>query len=536
MNIYAIRNIIKDFLRTVTAHHRKLVKWGAVILAVYTSVGFVILPSVVRPLLIEKLSEYLGHEVSVERVEINPFALSITVTGFELKDKAGNSDDLAFDRLYVNLETLSVFKRGVIVNELALDSPYVNLVRNRDLTYNFSYLLELGGKEEKPKEKSPLHFTVNNIKITGGKIEFEDMPKGVHHTVTDMAFSAPFVSNFGYYGNAYVQPSFSATVNGTPFEMKGRTKPFADSLETEFDIAVDDLSIPEYLAYLPTGMNFTVKSGRITVNTVVSYRQYKDGRPPEAGVEGAVELKDFALADKPGSTFLSLLGLKADIAKSNLLARDMSLTSLVLDSPGINVVREPDGSINLLKLMPEKKEAEEEEKPVPSSLAIGFFKIAGGWVNFTDNAVKGPFRTVAGPVEVTAVNLNNIKGWKTQVSVSTKTDAGETVDVNSHLTLDPPALDGTLDAGNVRLVRYTPYFPAGLKAQVLGGVLGLSTKFSYNSDEGHPEQRLDGLSVSLSGLKIRKAGEDGDIVDTPGISISDTSVDLLGREVVFGSV
>lgn len=536
MNIYAIRNIIKDFLRTVIAHHRKLVKWGAVILAVYTFVGSVILPSVVRPLLTEKLSEYLGHDVSVERVEINPFALSLTVKGFKLKGKYGSADDLAFDRLYVNIETLSVFKRGVIVDELALDSPYVNLVRNKDLTYNFSYLLELGGKEEKPREKSTLHFTVNNIRIKDGDVDFDDMPKGVKHAVTDINLAVPFVSNFGYYGNAYVQPSFSATVNGTPLELKGRTKPFADSLETEFDIAFDGVSVPEYLAYLPSGLNFTVKSGTLSVNTTVSYKQYKDGRTPEAGVEGAVELKALNIADKPGSTFFSLPGLKVDISKSNLLAREVSLTSVVLDSPGINVVREADGSINLLKLMPGKKEAKEEEKPVPFSLAVGFFRIAGGWVNFTDNAVKGPFRAVVGPVEVTAVNLNTVKGWKTQVSVSTKTDAGETVAMNSHLTIDPPAIDGTLDAGNVRLVRYAPYYPAGLKAEVRDGLLGFSTKFSYNTDKDNPEQRLDALSVSLDSLKIRKAGEDKDIVDTPGISISDTSVDLLGREVVLGSV
>ena len=43
--------------------------------------------------------------------------------------------------------------------------------------------------------------------------------------------------------------------------MDGRTKPFADSLETFIDVDIKDLNIPHYLAYVPVKMNFKIAVG-----------------------------------------------------------------------------------------------------------------------------------------------------------------------------------------------------------------------------------------------------------------------------------
>lgn len=527
--------MLTDMLKEAATSHRRLFKWAAIVLVVYTLAGFVILPSVIKPFMMKKLSELVGRQVTVERVEVNPFALSVTIKGFSLKDKAGTADDIAFKRLYVNLETLSIFKQGVIVGELSLDSPYVNVVRNKDLTYNLSYLLELGGKDnEKPKDKSPLRFTVNNIRITGGRVEFDDTPENVSHKITDIAVSVPFVSNFGYYGNAYVQPSFYAVVNGTPFELKGKTKPFADSLETEFNIVIERLDIPKYMAYLPTGMNFSIPAGTLDADTTVTYKQYRDGRPPEVGVAGSAGLTGFKLADKAGAVLVTLPGLEVGISRSNLLAREIVLSRVALDSPGVDVVREADGSINLLKLV-EKEEGPREE-PSPYSLEVGFFQIAKGWVSFTDHAASAPFNTSVGPIDLTAVNMSNVRGWKTQVGLTTRTGAGEKITLSSQLTIDPPGMEGTLDVSGVQLKRYEPYYPAGLDAEVMGGVTGISTRFAFKTDEASPARRLDGLAVELSSFALKKKGGDRDILSVPSLSIADTTVDMLAHEVTVGSV
>ena len=58
-----------------------------------------------------------------------------------------------------------------------------------------------------------------------------------------------------------VQPHFSARIDDALYTIQGRTKPFADSLDTSVDVDIKDLDIPYYLAYVPVKMKFKVLSG-----------------------------------------------------------------------------------------------------------------------------------------------------------------------------------------------------------------------------------------------------------------------------------
>ena len=55
------------------------------------------------------------------------------------------------------------------------------------------------------------------------------------HRLTGIDLGLPLISNFERNVDVFVQPSLSATINGKTFNLNGRTKPFADSLETTFD-------------------------------------------------------------------------------------------------------------------------------------------------------------------------------------------------------------------------------------------------------------------------------------------------------------
>ena len=46
----------------------------------------------------------------------------------------------------------------------------------------------------------------------------------------------------------YVEPKFSAIVNGHTITATGKTQPFLTSRETSFDIDMKDIDVPFYLA------------------------------------------------------------------------------------------------------------------------------------------------------------------------------------------------------------------------------------------------------------------------------------------------
>jgi len=195
---------------------KKIFTGIVIFFAVFTLFGFFGLPPIVKSLLSKKLSEALHREVTIEQIKINPYALSLTVRGFLVKDKGGSEKFVSFDELYVNLQSISIPKLALVLSEIRLKQPYINIKRMDETAYNFSDLME--NKEAKPAEKpaeksKPFRFSLNNIRIENGSIDFWDGPEQTKHTVRELNIGVPFLSNVPSNVQIFVQPAFSAKIN-----------------------------------------------------------------------------------------------------------------------------------------------------------------------------------------------------------------------------------------------------------------------------------------------------------------------------------
>ena len=363
---------------------RKWLKILAVTLVVFSIIGFLLLPPIVKSVLLKQLSEKLHREVSIQSVRVNPFMLSLTVRGFEIREPKAQTPFVSFDELYLNLQTMSIFRRGIIIKEIKLVKPYFHIVRNDDLSFNFTDLLQMA--EQKPADKGSsedkqesLRFSLNNIQVINAAIDFMDGPKHTKHEVRDATLTIPFVSNLPYYLDDYVQPAFSAMVNGHAVGFKGNTKPFVDSLETNIDLDLKDLDLPYYLAYSPVPLDFNLVSGFLDVQASLSYVQFKD-KKPTLSLKGNTSLKTFKIDDKAGNqTDQSAHGLISRSASSDLMAMNVHFAKISVQSPEINVSLDRSGKMNLLAALPEdwrkavrerqrlrqKEIKAEDKKPLP---------------------------------------------------------------------------------------------------------------------------------------------------------------------------
>ena len=120
---------------------------------------------------------------------------------------------------------------------------------------------------------------------------------------------------------------------------KGQTKPFADSLETTFDINIKDLDIPYYLAYLPLKLNFKIVSAYLDTQTKIAFIQYKD-KGPSLTVTGNIALKKVALDDEKKNPLFRLPLLEIGIAPTEPLKKDRSPLQDLHPIPGIDCSEE----------------------------------------------------------------------------------------------------------------------------------------------------------------------------------------------------
>jgi len=287
-------------------------------------------------------------------------------------------------------------------------------------------------------------------------------------------------------------------------------------------------------------MNFSIPSGKLGARMSLSYRQYKGGRPPELNAEGDLWLKKFKVDDTRGRTLVEVPGLDVTIVTAELLKKSIHLGAIMVDAPGIDVVRDERGKINLLSLLPETETQPVPEKEksgsAPLSLDVDLVEVSGGRVSFSDYEGGKSFRTVLKPVDMLVSNFSTVKDWKTTLDLKFGTDAGETVKLTGGIQIDPIRSEGKMEVDKMPLKRYAPYYKDMVTFDVEDGVLGLSTGFRYSADKAAPEMKVFEMSASLSSVKLKKRDEKSEFLRVPEFTLDDSAIDLVQRKVEIGSV
>jgi uncharacterized protein involved in outer membrane biogenesis len=398
-------------------------------------------------------------------------------------------------------------------------------------------------KESKPPEKEkskskPLRFSLNNIRIEKGSIDFLDGPKQIKHTIRELDIGIPFVSNIPSYIERFVRPHFSAKINDTLYVLAGTTKPFADSLETSFDINIKDLDIPYYLAYAPTKMNFKIVSAYLDTQTKLSFIETKD-KKPLITFSGNVSLKKIAVDDGKNKPLLRLPLLDISIAPSEPISKIIHLSKISVQSPEFEIRRDEKGMANVQSLLPETKETtpapKKVEESAPLSLDIDEIQLAGGKVTFSDLSRSKPFKTILDPIELKVDHFSNGKDKKTAYALSIKTEAKENISLEGEFSMDPLGAEGALEIKSVPLKKYAPYYRDNILFDIEDGRLDFSTHYKYAKGEKEPEISLPGISLSLSALRLKKAEENEDFLKIPTFSIKETDLDLTKKVAKIGT-
>ena len=460
--------------------------------------GFTVAPAILKPVAVKNIAKATHRDVVIEHLKINPFTLSVTIQGFKLADPGGASPFIAFEELYVNWSIISsAFHRALILEEIRLEKPSVSITRKPDGSYNFSDLIP---KEQEKKEEpsKPFHFSLNNIQIAGGKIDFHDLPKKTDHTIRDLLLTVPFVSNIEQDVKTYVEPKFSATINGDPVRATGKTMLFESSHATIFDIDLTDVDIPHYLQYLPVRLNFRLASATLDTHLRMTFMTHPD-RNPDLSLTGQAALKKVALDDLQGKKLLRLPSVKVDIASLEPFVPNVHLANIALESPELVIKRDKNGDINLTKLVASDQKAEtgkkkaagddktgkapKADKKTELSLLIDNFLIDKADITFTDAKPAKPVKIQMAPLRLQVSKFSLNKDEKALADLALTIDRKADVTAKGTLGINPLDADLALTVKNLDIRPFQPYFTESVQLDVTRGAVSTEGKLVLKTDK-----------------------------------------------------
>ena len=508
---------------------KKILAGLVVFLVLFGVAGFFIAPAVLKPLIIEKISEALHRKTSVDKININPFALSVTIKGFSIEDPGRKAPFVAFDELYVNADAVSsIYRRALILKKISLKNPYVGISRKQDGSYNFTDLIPKGEEKPKPvKEEKPFLFSLNNIQIINGKIDFSDEPNQTNHTVREMNLSIPFASNIEYYLEEYVVPKFSAIINNDKFELAGKTQPFLTSRATSFDLNVQDLDIPFYLKYVPVQMNFKLNSARLDTKMKLNFVMDKD-KAPSLALSGKATLRKVILDDLQNNKILNLPSLSVNMTSVEPLASNIHLAEIAIQSPKLVIRRDKQGEINLLNLTQkqitkEKTASKETASGAPAKktelkFRLDNFLIDKADITFIDAKPYQPVNIHIAPLQLKAANLSLEKGVQGNIDLALTLDKKCEISAQGPLGLEPLNADLALNLKNIGIRTFQSYFTDKVKIDVTRGAVSTTGNFSLvKNKKGEPVIKYAG-KVSVNNLATIDKAQSNDFLKWKALS------------------
>jgi hypothetical protein len=530
---------IRDQAMAIARHPRtrKLAIWLVCLVAGFGILLGLVAPPLLRGKVASELSKKLHREVSIEQIRINPFAMTLAVRGFLMKERQSQSVAVSFDELFVNLNAQSIFRLAPVIEELRLAKPYVNLVRDSDYKYNFQDLID--EFTSGPPGPTP-RFALSNIQISDGKIDFDDRPEQTKHAITSLTIGIPFISSLPTYAEIKVKPQLSAVVNGAPFHLAGdTTTPFKDTLESTLGFDIDKLEIAKYLEYSPVELNFKVPSGQLNGKVTAVFRSSKNN-PPVLSLSGNLGLHELEMQGAGGVPLLRLPSFDVLIDSFEVFANKAAFKSVKSQGLDLHVSLDRKGEINLANLVTKPatpKPAESKtETSKPFAYQVDEIALDGATIHFTDEQPQRPYKTELGNLSLKVTGLNNEAGKKANVEISFESKAKEKLSHSGTIQLTPLLAEGKFAIAGLQLKGLRPYYENVIGVEFKDGLLDLSTQVTFAQNGEDSDVKLSDLNAALRSLRMDVPGESEPLWRVPLVALKDATVDISKRSVVVGSL
>lgn len=163
----------------------RLAQGLAILFTVYALAGFFLAPSLLNKFLPQYATEQLHARLTMEAIRINPLLFTCEIKGLRLTQEGEGEPILAVERLFVDFETESLFRRAWTFADLVIEKPALRLAIDSEGRLNLARLNPSGvAPAEKPEanptptEPQPLpRLYLQHFSLSGGSASLTDQSK-----------------------------------------------------------------------------------------------------------------------------------------------------------------------------------------------------------------------------------------------------------------------------------------------------------------------------------------------------------------------
>ena len=509
----------------------------AALLLLYTLFGFFAVPRIVRAQLQSYVTEQMHRQVSIGEIRFNPFAFDASIAGLALREADG-SPVVGFRHLYVNAELASLWQRAVVLKEVEISAPDIDVIVAKDGTVNLAKLAPESEQPSSEEESAPPRVRIGRLDIRDGRIGFTDNSRAQPFTavVSPIKFTLTDFKTDANYENAY---DFSgSTVAGERLEWVGAFT--VQPLGSNGRFRVQELKAATIDSYAEDMLPFQLASGQATLEG-----NYRFAMTPTLGFEASVPLlqvRDLSVKERMANAApIKVPELDIHEIALSYEKQDVGMRRIDVKGAHIDVALEPDGSIDLMRLFGE--DSSEGKKVVTASVsstapagdsapedaqgASDEWRVHAETIQLTDATVLAEDRSVK-PVakfELAPITLT-VSGWSTDASAKVQVDADVTINKKGQLLgkgevqLQPLGAQLAVELKSFELPSIQPYLNEATSMTLHSGRLDAKGEVSYAVEpEAAPPMTFKG-EVRVADLRTTDQLVNEDFVKWRSLSVT----------------
>ncbi|MCQ4296717.1 DUF748 domain-containing protein [Pseudomonas stutzeri] len=414
----------------------------ALALICYSLLGFLILPGIAQRIVNQQLAVYATVPASLQRIEFNPFSLELSLFDLHI----GEQDDrqLAFERLFLDLQWDSLWQRTLHLAAVELWAPHVEARFTQDGTLNLNQLFKAPEAEPTTSEDGEIFpLRIDRLQLAHGHLGFED--KRPSEPIVLIYDSLDFeLHNLATRSDGNADARLTASgPSGGRIDWQGDLN--LQPLTSRGKLQVSKLQLKDLWPYVRDAAPLVLKDGSLELST--SYRLDLHKGFTLLLDDASATLGQLALDSPDGRKLVRLERLELSEAALDLAKQRVTIGKLRSRNLETWAAREADGELDWQKLFastPDKADAAgaaavEETQPASETwqLLLRDAQLRDYRVHLADRVPDDDVELALGPLNLDISDFDSLGTSPFSLKLDTGLGKQGAVQANGQLQLKP---------------------------------------------------------------------------------------------------
>ncbi|MEA3371704.1 MAG: DUF748 domain-containing protein [Campylobacterota bacterium] len=510
----------------------------------YAFVGFIALPFILKPQLIEIIEQETNSKIEIDNISFNPFIFKLKISDVKLS----SLDDkplVSFKSFLVDLELYSLLNSAIHVKKITLEEPKIDLVYNKDKSINLLSILkpkESVSQEQSSSSTEMPRVIIDSLELSDGTLRYEDytLQSKFDFSFGNIGFELKDIDTNDFNGSDAEIRFYSRLGDGGFVDFKSRVdgfKPFVLNGSLDFEAS----KLYSQWKYMQETLNLEVADGKISFHT--DYHLNLDDLNATTIENLSLSLEKLRV--KPKSKHKDVLNLDSLYLSGGTIKpmqRSVHLEKIALASLSLKAKRSESGEIDWLEYIKTEgtvdvNESEElavdEDASSPEwNLLLDELSLEKIAVDFQDEGVK--------PAVLSRLNEFNFYAQDITLAGEKPFSYKMNMLINDALRCSSKgsvvhkvlSVKTESQCKGFDLVHYRPYIDElaeqNLKVydlKLLNAVVGFNAKLDLEEIDSEVSIRVSDANLSLNEFKLSKRSTKEKLVDFRSFNVDGIKLD-----------